>query len=154
LAEMLRDGHRFRNRRAEIGDQVPHPGRIRTQPREEADTRRIANRLLAVGTRKHHPRRGEPVEVRRLDMLDAVAAEVAAHVIDGDEQHIRFVGGLRTAAEQNERQEQDSRFHGLTLLAMTATSRTERAAHSDVFSATAARMSDWSAFSSIASSSW
>ena len=58
---------------------------------EHTRARWIANRLLAIGALEDHPARGEPINVRRLNVLRAIAAEFRPQIIRDDEEDIEFL---------------------------------------------------------------
>ena len=64
----------------------------RAQSRHEAGARGIAEGLLAVGTVEAEARGGEGVDVGAVDVVGAVAAELGAEVVDGDEENVGTLG--------------------------------------------------------------
>ena len=68
------------------------------QPLSTLCARRIAHRLLAIGALEEQPARGEPVDVRRLDVLRAVAAEFGPQVVRDDEEDVEFFSAAVSAA--------------------------------------------------------
>ena len=115
LPEVLRDRYRIRDPGAEVGGEIPHLRCVWPQSRHERGPRGIAHRQLAVGALKKHTRIREPIQVWRQHFLHPIATQIAAHVINRDEQHVGFaLGGLKRADERLNRCDENEafRFHG------------------------------------------
>ena len=94
LFEVLADGLDVWQCDAEVRLQVPDAGSVGTFAGHDRRARGGAHGLLAISAVEHHAAFGEAVEVRRFDDGVAVAAQLRAQVIDGDEQdvHLFFLG--------------------------------------------------------------
>ena len=82
LLEVLRQRHRVRRGLAEVRAEIVDAERVRPQAGEQRVARRRADRLVAVGAFEQHAARREPVDVRRLRQLVAVAAERRLQIVD------------------------------------------------------------------------
>ncbi len=88
VLKQLRQGHDIWHMCTNERFQVENLDRLRPPARQERCTRRIAERELAICTIKLQTLRGKRVDVRRLDLRMAVAAELGPQVVDGDEENI------------------------------------------------------------------
>ena len=102
VLEQLRQGHGIGFVNPKVRGQIPHSERVGSHAGEQRSTRGIAHGLLAVGAVENGATRGEAVDVRRLHLSAAVAAEFDAQVIDGNEENVR---GLRNQGRDAEREE-------------------------------------------------
>jgi len=89
--------------------QIDDPRRFGPQAAQERNSRRIADRVLAVGAVEPHALLRQAVDRRRLDDRMAVAAEVVVEIIGDDEENVgaawRFGGsGLRQNNQRQQRQ--------------------------------------------------
>jgi len=57
--------------------------------------------LIAVGRVESQAARGEPVDIRRLCEIVALAAQQRFEVVDADQQHIGSLGGERLDTERD-----------------------------------------------------
>ena len=100
--EMLRHADEAGIGVAEIGAIVEDAGRIGVLAGQQAGARRVAERELAIGPLEADAAFGEGVEIRRVDDLVAVAAELGPQIVEGDQEDVepRGVGGdCRKGAE-------------------------------------------------------
>jgi len=115
LLEILGHSDRIGPRRAEIGGEVVDPQRLRAQPGHQGIAGGRAHRLIAVGAVESQRAGGEGVNVRRLRVGVAVAAEDGLEVIDADEQHVGFRRfGLSGEGQCGEEKKGEKRFHAAT----------------------------------------
>ena len=95
-AELLRQRLEVRPAPAEVRGVVEHTHRRRPQAGEQAAARGIAQRSLAVSALKARRRPRKGIDVRRLRVGAAIAAELAVQVVRDDEEDVRlFRGGNR-----------------------------------------------------------
>jgi hypothetical protein len=94
VLEMLRQRHDVRQRLPKMSGEIIHFRGVRSRAREQAGTRGRANGLLAIGPFKNHPPLGEAINIRGLNDVIAIAAQLRAQIIHGDEENIRFRGKL------------------------------------------------------------
>ena len=85
--EPARQAHEFRMQIPEPGAVAEHAGFRRPAAVEHEGARRIAERILRVGTVKAHAGRGQAVQVRRLGQA-AITAQLRAQVVRDDEEHV------------------------------------------------------------------
>ena len=98
--EVLRERDRVGQSDSKVRLQIPNLRRIGPPTGEQRRPRRTAHRLLHISSIEDHAPRRQPIHVRRLHDLVAVAAEFRTQIIDRDEQHVgslgvRFVGTKR-----------------------------------------------------------
>ena len=108
--EALRHGDDVLVDVAEVSRVFVHLRRVRTQPRHEARTARVAQWILAVGLVEAHTTRGELVDVRRLHQGMTVAAEGAVQIVRDDMQDVVFRSGKRSASDKKQREDESE--HG------------------------------------------
>jgi hypothetical protein len=101
--------------RAEPGVIVHHAGRRRITAREQRRARRIANRILHKGPIEANRRRSQPINIRRLHQLRAVAAQLRAEIVDHEKQHIQPLGRKSRSGSQQRDAKQDGQSHGRRL---------------------------------------
>ena len=103
----------------EEGAVVGDAGLIGAETGQERTATGIADRVLHVSAVEADGAGGEAVDVGRLDVGVAVAAEGVAEVVDGDEEDVEFLGrrgGVHAAEQKAERSEQNNKlgmFHGV-----------------------------------------
>ena len=85
LLEVLRQRDHLRHGLAKVGLQIVYLCCIGPQAGHQAGARGRADRLLAVGPIKDHPRPGQSVDVGRQDVVFAVAAQFGSQVVYGNE---------------------------------------------------------------------
>lgn len=85
-------------------------GQMRDEPfwrgpdaRHQARARRTARGHHAISAIEEQSLRGEPIDVRRLDAFDAVAAQLGAQIVHGDEQDVRPVRGAQADANNRDK---------------------------------------------------
>ncbi len=106
-AEMLRQRHAIRLRIAEVRVEVPDLRRVGAQAGQNGRARRTAHRLGAVSAVENDAASREAVDVRRLRMLHAIAANVRPQVIDGDEEDVQRL--RRESGEQRGKSEEEEK---------------------------------------------
>ena len=75
-----------------------HARGVRSEPRHQTRARRIADRLLAVGSVEPNGGRRESIQVRRMNVLRAVTSQFGTQVINRDEQYVWRRFGTRVRA--------------------------------------------------------
>ena len=90
VLEQLRQGDHVRQRCAKMGLQIPHPGRVRPRPGQQAGAGRRAHRLLAIGTIEDHALRRDAVDIRAADIISAITTEFRTQIIHCNEQNVRL----------------------------------------------------------------
>jgi hypothetical protein len=110
---MLGDGDGVRQGLAEVRLEVPDARGVRTSAGHERGTRRAADGLLAVGPVEGGALGGDAVEVRGLDQRAAGGVDLRTQVIDGDEQHVEFlgVGRMEHDGEEEPKGQETGHFH-------------------------------------------
>ena len=93
---------------------------LRVAPRQERGSRRAADRLGHVEVREAHALGGEPVQVRRLEALRAVAPDVGVALVIGEDEHdvgraLLLGAGRRRGAEGEHEGDEDEMAHPATL---------------------------------------
>ena len=114
LLEILAERDDIRRIFAEMSDQIPHLRRVRAGAGHQTAARRRADRLLAIGALENDARFGDAVDVRTLDVVLAIAAELRAEIIHGDEQDIRLLrrgSGQSAGRSGNDGQDKSVEFH-------------------------------------------
>jgi hypothetical protein len=83
--------------------------RVRPPPAEQRSSRRIAQRILTIGTLKAHAAGGQAIEVGSFDERMPIAAEHGVEVVDRNEEDVElarlFLGVGRRGASPKGRQE-------------------------------------------------
>ncbi len=94
--------------------------RVRVESGEHGAARRAAGGLRDVGDVELDAARSESVEVRRFDDLVAIATELEAQVIGGDEQDVRFpfFFDAKCALHQQERSDDCSEYSHVDCLVL------------------------------------
>ena len=91
ITSVVQQAGKARHRIGILGEVVHHPMRVRIKPAQDARPARRAQRGGAEGVRKAHALARQTVDVRRFDMLRAVAAQrIGTEIIAEDEEHIRL----------------------------------------------------------------
>jgi len=88
VLEVLGQGDNVGQNPAEVGLEVVDAGGLGTQTGEQGGAGRAAHGLLAVGTGKPGALRSQAVDVGGLHLGATVAAQLGAHVVGGDEEHV------------------------------------------------------------------
>ena len=95
VLEVLRQRDSVGDPLAKMRPIAPDTGRVRSQSRQQAGTRRPANGLLTVGPQKDGSALRQPIDVWTLDVIPAVTAQLGPQVVDGNEKDVgpgRLVG--------------------------------------------------------------
>src|SRR4051794_31682787 len=77
---------------ADEGLEVIDPDRLRPQARKQRGARRVAKGILTVRPIEAEAAAGEVVDIGRLDLRVAVAAELGPKIVDGDEEDVHALG--------------------------------------------------------------
>ena len=93
LLKGLRQSHDARQRFTKMRLEIPNAQRIGPAAGEDGSARGIADRLLAIGALEDDATPREGIEVRRLHLGMAVAAEVGPEIVGGDEENAWPHGG-------------------------------------------------------------
>ena len=99
LLEILRQRHRVRRGLAEVRPEIVNAQRGRPHAGEQRIARRRAHGLIAIRALEHHAASREPVDIRRLHNLVAVAAEHGLQIIDRYEKDVGLLGGVGRAMQ-------------------------------------------------------
>ena len=85
-------------------DELPGPRRVGPPAAEERVPRRRAERLLDVGPREAQGLAGEAAQVRRDDVVAAVAGQLRTQVVADDDEHVALpdVGGPCEGQQQGQ----------------------------------------------------
>ena len=115
LLKGLRQSHDARQRFTKMRLEIPNAQRIGPAAGEDGSARGIADRLLAIGALEDDATPREGIEVRRLHLGMAVAAEVGPEIVGGDQEHVGprggSSGGPKNDGQSKEREEGETE-HG------------------------------------------
>lgn len=104
IAEVAGKSEEFRVEVAERDEVVRDAIAVGSSAGEQRSSRRMADRLLAIGSFEEAAARGQLIDVRGDGILRAIATEFRAQVVDGDEKDVWFCfrRGYRLKSDQQE----------------------------------------------------
>src|SRR4051794_31506165 len=110
LLELLRQRHNIRSLFAKVRGVVKNARRVRSQPCEEARSRGVADWILAIRSIEQNTARGQPVNIRAMNVRLSVATEFRPQIVQRDEEDVGLLS-RKCCASANKQRGREDEFH-------------------------------------------